>query len=42
MTKRGNSADVRFIIHIWTVRDGKLTHLRQVADSLVVDGLVNG
>ncbi|MDT0321194.1 nuclear transport factor 2 family protein [Streptomyces millisiae] len=41
VTKRGNSADVRFI-HIWTVRDGKLTHLRQVADSLAVDGLVNG
>ncbi|KVC45591.1 hypothetical protein WS58_13550 [Burkholderia pseudomultivorans] len=35
VTKTGHSADVRFI-HVWTVRDGKLAALKQVADSHVV------
>lgn len=39
--KGGNTVDVRFI-HIWTVRDGKLVHLRQAADSLVLDRALNG
>ncbi|MFJ9705747.1 nuclear transport factor 2 family protein [Streptomyces sp. NPDC101234] len=41
VTKKGNSADIRFI-HIWTVRDGKLVKLQQAADSLVADRLLNG
>ncbi len=35
VSKAGTEADARFI-HLWTVRDGKLTHLRQAADSHVV------
>jgi ketosteroid isomerase-like protein len=34
-TKSGNTADVRFI-HLWTVRDGKLAHMQQAADSHVL------
>jgi len=33
-TKAGTSATPRFI-HVWSVRDGKLAHLRQAADSHV-------
>ncbi|MEU0882491.1 nuclear transport factor 2 family protein [Lentzea sp. NPDC005914] len=40
-TKTGEEFQVRFI-HLWTVRDGKLAHLRQAADSLVVDRALNG
>lgn len=39
--KGGTEADARFI-HLWTVRDGKLTHLRQAADSHVVREARNG
>ncbi|WP_049620617.1 nuclear transport factor 2 family protein [Frateuria defendens] len=35
VTKSGKKADVRFI-HLWTVRDGKLAALEQVADSHLV------
>ena len=41
LTKTGENIQVRFI-HLWTVRDGKLAHLRQAADSLVVDRALNG
>ncbi|MGW1725849.1 nuclear transport factor 2 family protein [Streptomyces sp. NPDC002306] len=41
VTKAGESTDVRFI-HLWTVRDGRLTQLRQVADSLVLDRALHG
>ncbi|MFD9003325.1 nuclear transport factor 2 family protein [Streptomyces sp. NPDC059582] len=41
VTKEGETADVRFI-HLWTVRDGQLTELRQVADTLVLDQTLNG
>ncbi|MFJ8358411.1 nuclear transport factor 2 family protein [Streptomyces sp. NPDC093984] len=40
VTKKGNSADVRFV-HIWTARDGKLVKLQQAGDSLVVDRVLN-
>lgn len=40
VTKDGRTVDVRFI-HLWTVRDGKLVHLRQAADSLVLDQALN-
>jgi ketosteroid isomerase-like protein len=35
VTKEGKKVDIRFI-HIWTVRDGKLAALQQVADSYVL------
>ena len=41
VSKAGTEADARFI-HLWTVRDGKLTHLRQAADSHVVREALNG
>ena len=41
ITKSGEKADVRFI-HLWTVRDGKLVHLRQAADSHVLQQALNG
>jgi ketosteroid isomerase-like protein len=41
VTKTGNKVDVRFI-HLWTVRDGKLTHLQQAADSHVMWQALNG
>ena len=34
-TKTGNKADVRFI-HLWTIRDGKLAHMQQAADSHIL------
>lgn len=40
-TKTGETADARFI-HLWTVRDGKLAHLRQAADSHVLQQALNG
>jgi ketosteroid isomerase-like protein len=40
-TKSGNTADVRFV-HFWTVRDSKLVHLVQTADSHVLQQAVNG
>jgi ketosteroid isomerase-like protein len=40
-TKTGTDVRVRFI-HLWTLRDGKLTRLRQAADSLVVDRALHG
>lgn len=39
--KAGTEADARFI-HLWTIRDGKLAHLRQAADSHVVREVLNG
>ncbi len=41
VTKAGKAADARFI-HLWTVRDGKLAHLRQAADSHVLQHALNG
>jgi ketosteroid isomerase-like protein len=41
VSKAGAEVDARFI-HLWTVRDGKLTHLRQAADSHVVREALNG
>ncbi len=41
VTKTGNTADVRFI-HLWTIRDGKLAHLQQAADSHVLQQALNG
>ena len=41
VTKNGHEADVRFI-HLWTVRDGKLAHLQQAADSHVLQDALNG
>lgn len=41
VTEEGKTVEVRFI-HLWTVRDGKLVHLRQAADSLVLDRALNG
>ncbi len=35
VSKSGQEADARFI-HLWTVRDGKLSHLIQAADSHTV------
>jgi ketosteroid isomerase-like protein len=40
VTKEGEKADVRFI-HLWTVRDGKLAHLQQAADSHVLQQALN-
>lgn len=40
VTKKGNSADVRFV-HIWTVHDGRLVKLQQTGDSLIVDRVLN-
>ncbi|WP_330276161.1 nuclear transport factor 2 family protein [Lentzea sp. NBC_00516] len=40
-TKAGKTADARFI-HLWTVRDGKLAHLLQAADSHVLQEALNG
>jgi ketosteroid isomerase-like protein len=39
-TKTGNKADVRFI-HLWTIRDGRLAHLTQAADSHVLQQALN-
>ncbi|WP_320781529.1 nuclear transport factor 2 family protein [Streptomyces sp. CRN 30] len=39
--KDGTAVAARFI-HVWTVRDGRLAHLRQVADSLVLDRVLTG
>jgi ketosteroid isomerase-like protein len=39
-TKDGQKADVRFI-HLWTVRNGKLAHLHQAADSAVLDRVLD-
>ncbi|MEU6548920.1 nuclear transport factor 2 family protein [Streptomyces sp. NPDC046915] len=39
-TKSGNKAEVRFI-HLWTVRDGKIVHLVQAADSHVLHQALN-
>jgi ketosteroid isomerase-like protein len=39
-TKTGTEVRVRFI-HLWTVRDGKLAHLRQAADSHVLQQALN-
>ncbi len=33
--KGGQEVQVRFV-HLWTVRDGKLTHQQQVADSYIL------
>lgn len=41
VSKAGAEVDARFI-HLWTVRDRKLTHLRQAADSHVVREALNG
>ncbi|MFE7276708.1 nuclear transport factor 2 family protein [Streptomyces sp. NPDC057623] len=41
VSKSGEASDARFI-HLWTVRDGKLTHLVQAADSHVVQQALNG
>ncbi|MFF4753257.1 nuclear transport factor 2 family protein [Streptomyces sp. NPDC002514] len=35
VSKSGQQSDARFI-HLWTIRDGRLTHLVQTADSHVV------
>lgn len=35
VSKSGHESDARFI-HLWTVRDGRLTHLFQAADSHTV------
>ncbi|MET7280109.1 nuclear transport factor 2 family protein [Kribbella sp. NPDC005582] len=40
VSKTGTEADARFI-HLWTIRDRKLTHLRQAADSHVVREVLN-
>ncbi|MGW3981909.1 nuclear transport factor 2 family protein [Streptomyces mirabilis] len=34
VSKKGKTAKVRFI-HLWTVRDGKLAHMQQAADSQI-------
>lgn len=39
-TKTGKTVDARFI-HLWTVRDGQLAHLRQAADSHVLQLALN-
>lgn len=36
VTKKGRSVSSRFI-HIWTIRDGKLAHLQQTADTMETD-----
>jgi ketosteroid isomerase-like protein len=41
VTKSGNTAKVRFM-HLWTVRDGRLTHMQQAADSHVLQEALNG
>lgn len=40
VSKSGKESDARFI-HLWTVGDGKLTHLVQAADSHVVQQALN-
>lgn len=40
VAKSGQESDARFI-HLWTVRDSKLTHLIQAADSHVVQQAAN-
>lgn len=40
VSKSGEESDARFI-HLWTVGDGKLTHLIQAADSHVVQQAAN-
>ena len=39
--KDGKTAAIRFI-HLWTVRDGKLAHMQQAADSYVAREALNG
>jgi ketosteroid isomerase-like protein len=39
-TKNGTSTTARFI-HLWTIRDGKLAHMQQAADSLLVERALN-
>ncbi|MFE9450038.1 nuclear transport factor 2 family protein [Streptomyces sp. NPDC006739] len=41
VSKSGQESDARFI-HLWTVGDGKLTHLVQAADSHVVQQALIG
>ncbi|MEU6419184.1 nuclear transport factor 2 family protein [Streptomyces spiralis] len=41
VSKSGQASDARFI-HLWTVRDGKLTRLIQAADSHIVQQAANG
>lgn len=36
----GAAADIRFV-HVWSIRDGLLTHLSQVADSHVIQELLH-
>jgi ketosteroid isomerase-like protein len=38
--KNGTRTAARFI-HLWTIRDGKLAHMQQAADSLVVERALN-
>lgn len=40
-TTTGNTADVRFI-HMWTIRDGKLAHMQQAADSHILREALKG
>ncbi|GAB3968154.1 hypothetical protein GCM10029978_037060 [Actinoallomurus acanthiterrae] len=40
VTNAEKTVDIRFI-HLWTVHDGKLVHLWQAADSLVLDRALN-
>ena len=40
VSKSGLESDARFI-HLWAVRDGKLTHLIQAADSHIVQQAAN-
>ncbi|NEA68696.1 nuclear transport factor 2 family protein [Streptomyces sp. SID12488] len=40
VSKSGQESDARFI-HLWTVTDGRLTHLIQAADSHVVQQAAN-
>ncbi|MBG0854576.1 nuclear transport factor 2 family protein [Streptomyces spinoverrucosus] len=40
-TKTGNTADVRFL-HLWTVRDGQVVRMRQIADSHVLQEALKG
>ncbi|MFC0437389.1 nuclear transport factor 2 family protein [Kutzneria buriramensis] len=41
VTKAEKTVDARFV-HLWTIRDGKLAHLRQAADSHVLQHVLNG
>ncbi|MGW2169542.1 nuclear transport factor 2 family protein [Streptomyces sp. NPDC001705] len=40
-THTGREDEARFV-HVWTVRDGRLTHLRQTADSHVLHQALDG